>query len=166
MSAWAPWFSAGAGSISAMAAGWSWWQANLSRKAKLNAESARDATRAQLAAMEQLAEAAQRAYPKPRDVAFKVEYMQQAQFRLRNVGTKTATNIKFVHDEDDPAESYIPKAEWMRDEPVTLKPSGWADFEARGFEPLSQRTVYPKVVSIRFDESAEPINLETPLSNK
>lgn len=164
----AVWVSAGAAVVSSASAAWSWWKANLSRKAREDAELARDAARDELAAMQTIAEAVHRAFPKPLPFDFTIEYMQRGQFRLRNVGSESVSNVRFVEPPEELRGTFFPEPRWVNAGVVNLAPKKWADFTATAMSPAFGRwdTVHPKTVEVVCDEHTDPIEVEVPLARK
>ncbi|WP_406268920.1 hypothetical protein OH799_25455 [Nocardia sp. NBC_00881] len=115
-------------------------------------------------AQQQIAEVARRAFPEPKDFDFDIEYMQRGQFRIRNIGKRTASNIEFVQPEpiEGLPDALDPSPRWVNNTAVTLKVGEWADFQASAVSPAfgAWTTVYPKTVTITFDEGPTPLVLE------
>ena len=151
--------------VSLMGAATSWWLANRSRGARTEAERARDEAAVSLAAMQALAAAAERAFPKPPATAFIVEKVQR-EFRLRNVGTGVATAVRFAPPENPDQ----PLPTWTSEEAAKdIAPGDFADFEAvvlyRRPDGLPGRG-FPRWVWVVCEEHPEPIKVEMPVPSK
>lgn len=164
------WVNAGAAVVSSAAAVAAWWTSSISRKAKREAENARDAALEQVTAMREIADAARRAFPQPKPHDLRIEHMQGGQFRIRNLGTERATNVILSTPElvenmpPGVLPEWIPTPTWVIREPTTLKPGGWADFHCSAMNPMAGKwqQVTAKSVTVTFDEALEPVELEMP----
>ncbi len=88
---------------------------------------------------QQIAEVARRAFPEPKDFAFSIEHMQRGQFRIRNTGKRTASDIKFIEPEpiEGIPDAWWPVPQWVNDDPITFEPDRWADFRASAMSPVT-----------------------------
>ncbi|WP_280336051.1 hypothetical protein [Nocardia wallacei] len=136
------------------------------RESKDQAAQSAEAAEKSAESQRRIAEIAERAFPAPKDFDFDIKYMQRGQFRLRFTGQAVASNIRFVNPEP-PVElpkGWWPEPRWVTEEPITLTHHEWADFEASALSGASGewRLVYPKAVTIEFDEAPGPVVLEMP----
>lgn len=117
-------------------------------------------------AQQQIAEVARRAFPEPKEFDFDVDYVQRGQFRIRNTGKRTASNIQFVQPEpiDGLTDVWEPSPQWVNNAAVTLEFGDWADFHASAVSPAfgMWERVYPKTVTVTFDEVPSPRVIEMP----
>ncbi len=162
----ASWVGAAAAVLFGATTAAAWRKAALADQARREAEVALDVALEQVTALTRIAEAAQRAFPQPEHVEFEVQRIRGPvdRFRLRNVGTGTATDVRFVVDPAEEQNRRIPTPQWLQEEPVTLLPREWADFAASALSPVggSWRIVFPAFVTVICDEAGAPQRVDLP----
>ncbi len=162
----ASWVSAAAAVLFGATTAAAWRKATLAEQARHEAEAALDAALDQVAALTRIAEAAQRAFPQPQHVEFDVQRIRGPvdRFRLRNVGTGTATDVRFIVDPAEEQNRRIPTPQWLQEEPVTLLPKEWAEFAASALSPVggSWRIVFPAFVTVICNEAGAPQLVDLP----
>ncbi|QSE95025.1 hypothetical protein JWS13_43685 [Rhodococcus pseudokoreensis] len=162
----ASWVSAATAVLLGATAAAAWRKANLADQARREAEAALDAVLEQLEAMTRIAQAAQQALPRPLEVEFDVQRIRGPvdRFRLHNVGTGIATNLRFVVDPAEEQNRRVPTPQWLTDDAVTLLPKEWADFSASALSPVagSWRIVFPTFVTVIHDEAGTPRRVDLP----
>lgn len=112
-------------------------------------------------AQQQLAEVARNAFHPPADFDLRVEYVTRNLFRLRNIGAKMASNIRFPAQ---PRGEFFhgPPPTWITGQSVTLARNAWADFRIATVTTTypGNQPVYPHVIGIEFDEAPAPFIVE------
>ncbi|MFD9664701.1 hypothetical protein ACFWAY_24260 [Rhodococcus sp. NPDC059968] len=164
----ASWVGAAAAVLFGATTAAAWRKATLADQARREAETALDAALEQVTALTRIAEAAERAFPHPQHVEFEVQRIRGPvdRFRLRNIGTGTATDVRFVVDPAEEKNRRIPTPQWLQEEPATLLPKEWADFAASALSPVggSWRIVFPAFVTVICDEVGTPQRVDLPTS--
>ncbi|WP_160095931.1 hypothetical protein [Rhodococcus sp. T7] len=164
----ASWVSAATAVLLGATAAAAWRKAHLADQARREAEAALNAALEQLEAMTRIADAAQQALPRPLEVEFDVQRIRGPvdRFRLHNVGTGIATNVRFVVDPAEEQNRRVPTPQWLDEDAVTLLPKEWADFSASALSPVagSWRIVFPAFVTVIYDEARTPRQVDLPTS--